>query len=151
MSDTKENTTAEKKEQAAPKDKTTSAAQQEKEKSVWEKAAETIAGDNKLMETVLKIVLSPITLLAGAGLIVFCFFKIKQQKEDIEKLKAENKKLSDEQEIKEEEYHKLKKKHKKMKELYEPENNVKNLGSLPHKTLSEDSGKNKIYHSTYLD
>ncbi|MBK6836261.1 MAG: hypothetical protein IPG89_19175 [Bacteroidetes bacterium] len=40
------------------------------EKGVWEKAADTIAGDNKLMGSVLKLVLSPITLLVGVGLLI---------------------------------------------------------------------------------
>lgn len=92
MDDNKEPKTAEKNEQTAGKDKTLSGT--EKEKSVLEKAAETISGDNKLIETALKILLSPITLLAGAGLLVYCFFEMKKQKAEIEKLKTENKELS---------------------------------------------------------
>ncbi len=117
----------------------------EKEKTVWEKAAETIAGDNKLMESVLKIVLSPITLVAGAGVIIFCFFKIKGLNEDVEKLKAENKKLNDEKIIQEEEYHKIKKKHKKLKEHFEiPQgNNMGGFGFTQHELISSDTPKKK--------
>ena len=58
------------------------------EKGVWEKAADTIAGDNKLMGSVLKLVLSPITLLIGVGLLIYAFIKLKGQKEETENLKA---------------------------------------------------------------
>ena len=70
--------------------------------TVLEKAAQTIAGDNKLMETVLKILLSPITLITGVGLIIFWFHKMNDQKEEINQLKTENKKLTDEKKEQEE-------------------------------------------------
>ena len=41
--------------------------------SSWEKAAETIAGDNQLMSTLLKLLISPFMLIAGAGLIIYLF------------------------------------------------------------------------------
>ena len=54
----------------------------EEEKGVWEKAAETIAGDNKLMGSILKLIISPITLLVGVGLLIYAFIKLKGQKEN---------------------------------------------------------------------
>jgi cell division protein FtsB len=146
--------TTEKKEQPAPKDtKDKSTAGTEKEKTVWEKAAETIAGDNKLMESVLKIVLSPITLVAGAGVIIFCFFKIKGLNDDVEKLKAENKKLNNEKIIQEEEYHKIKKKRDKLKEQIEvmQGNNMGGFGFTQHELISSDTPKKKTYNTAFLD
>lgn len=149
--DTTENKAAEKTEQATAKDKTLLATQ---EKTVLEKAAETISGDNKLMDTVLKFLLSPIALLAGVGLIVYGFIEIKKQKAEIEKLKSENKKLADEKEELKEDYDKVKKKYKKMKELQEsqePENSLKSLGFVTQKALPESLNKGKTYHTAYLD
>jgi hypothetical protein len=125
----------------------------EKEPSVWEKAAETIAGDNKLMGVALKIILSPITLIAGAGALIWCFFKIKGLKEEVEKLKTENKKFSDEKIIQDEEYHRVKKKYKKLKELNETdqESNVNGLGFIPHQLFPGETAKKKTYNTAYLD
>src|ERR1700694_949535 len=64
--------------------------------SAWEKAAETIAGNNELMKTLLKLLLSPFTLIAGTGLIIYLFIKNKSYKEEIARLKEENRKLMDE-------------------------------------------------------
>lgn len=61
------------------------------------------------MGAVLKILLSPLTLLAGAGLTIFCFSKMKGQNDEIEKLKIENKKLNDEKKELEDDYNKVKK------------------------------------------
>lgn len=123
------------------------------EPSVLEKAAQTIAGDNKLMDTALKILLSPITLLVGAGLIIFCFLKIKGQKDEIEKLKTENKKLDDEKKELEDDYDKVKKKYKKLKTLNETEieKNMTGAGFIPHQALPQDSKQRKTYQSAYLD
>ncbi|MHB8261012.1 MAG: hypothetical protein ACYDCN_05310 [Bacteroidia bacterium] len=148
MSEVKENKPAEKIEQAPAKDKTLPVVQV-KEKSALEKAAETISGDNKLMDTVLKVLLSPISLLVSAGLIVYGYLEIKKQKAEIENLKSENKKLADEKKELEEDYGKVKKKYKKMKELHEPENNLSGL--LPQQKQLAEPTKNKMYHSTYLD
>lgn len=125
--------------------------EQEKEKSALEKAATTIAGDNKLMETALKILLSPLTILLGVGAIIFCFFKIKNLSADIEILKAENKKLTEEKTEQEEEYHKLKKKYKKFKELNENENSLSSLGSIPKQLISNEPEKKKTYNTAFLD
>jgi len=92
-----------------------------KEPSSWEKAAETIAGDNQLMSTLLKIVLSPITLLAGAGLIIYLFIQNKSQKDEIVGLKEENKKLTDEKLFLEEASENFRKKYKKIKKVFEAE------------------------------
>lgn len=123
------------------------------EKSAWEKAAETIAGDNKLMGTVLKLLLSPITLLAGAGLIIFCFYKMKGQKDEIEKLKTENKKLNDEREEMEDEYEKVRKKYKKLKvqNEMEAEKSVAEFGFIPKQALPQESVKKKTYQTAFLN
>ncbi len=142
--------TAEKKDQQK---QTLSGTGSEKEPSVWEKAAETIAGDNKLMGVALKIILSPLTLIAGVGAIIWCFFKIKGLKEEVEKLKTENKKLEDEKIIQDEEYHRVKKKYKKLKELNEAgqESNVNGLGFIPQQFLPVETTKKKTYNTAYLD
>jgi len=100
----------------------------DEEKGVWEKAAETIAGDNKLMGTVLKLILSPITLLVGVGLLIYAFIKLKGQKEEIEKLKAENLKLKEDFTELEDDFEKVKKKYKKIKTLSETETENPHLG-----------------------
>ncbi|MBA3664571.1 MAG: hypothetical protein H0W61_10230 [Bacteroidetes bacterium] len=121
--------------------------------SAWAKAAETIAGDNKLMGVVLKILLSPVTLLLGAGALIWCFFRIKGLKEEVEKFKAENLKLETDKKTQEEDYHKLKKKHKKLKELTEgdQENNIAGLGIMPPQLLTTPTSKSKTYKTAYLD
>ncbi len=123
------------------------------EPSVLEKAAQTIAGDNKLMAAVLKILLSPLALLAGGGLIIFCFSKMKGQKDEIEKLKIENKKLDDEKKELEEDYNKVKKKYKKLKALNETEieKSMAGVGFIPHQALPPDLKQKKTYQSAYLD
>ena len=149
-SNEKTKVTAEKKDQQK---QTLSGTGSEKEPSVWEKAAETIAGDNKLMGVALKIILSPLTLIAGIGAIIWCFFKIKGLKEEVEKLKTENKKLGDEKIIQDEEYHRVKKKYKKLKELSEAgqESNVNGLGFIPQQLFPGETTKKKTYNTAYLD
>lgn len=143
-----------KQEQAKPKvdGKTLSGAE---EKSSWLQTAEAIAGNNKIMEGLLKILLSPVTLVVGAGALIFCFIKIKGQKDEIKKLKAENEKLLQEKNEQEEDYLKVKKKYKKLKELseYEHENPIHALGMSPQKLLLPSSGevKKKTYKTSYLD
>ena len=120
------------------------------EKPVWEKAAETIAGDNKLLESLLKLVLSPVALIGGLGLLVYCFFELKKYKEQNEKLQEESKEM-------EKNYQELKEKYKKWKALAKeleskqpPENNI---GFVQQKILPMQNttpGK-KTYHSDYLD
>ncbi len=126
----------------------------DEEKGVWEKAAETIAGDNKLMETVLKLILSPITLLVGVGLLIYAFIKLKGQKEEIEKLKTENLKLKEDYTELEEDFEKVKKKFKKIKILTETEseNPLLGIGITNHKSLMpiNQQAKKKTYETAYL-
>ncbi|MFO0356644.1 MAG: hypothetical protein ACK50A_06780 [Sphingobacteriaceae bacterium] len=126
----------------------------DEEKGVWEKAAETIAGDNKLMGTVLKLILSPITLLIGVGLLIYAFIKIKGQKDEIEKLKAENLKLKDDYTELEEDFEKVKKKYKKIKTLTETESEspVLGFGITNHKSILpiNQTEKKKTYETAYL-
>lgn len=123
------------------------------EKGVWEKAAETIAGDNKLMGTVLKLVLSPITLLVGVGLLIYAFIKIKGQQEEIEKLKAENLKLNYNYTVLEEDFEKVKRKYKKIKTLTEAEteNPLLGLGTANRSVIPiTQPEKKKTYETAYL-
>lgn len=60
-----------------------------KEKSPLETAAETIAGDNKLLSAFLKLILSPLGLLAFVGVILYLLYKNKEHKDTIAKLEAE--------------------------------------------------------------
>lgn len=124
------------------------------EKAAWVQTAETIAGNNKIMEGLLKILLSPVTLIIGAGALIYCFFKIKGQKDEIKKLKAENEKLIEQQKEHEEELHKVKKKYKKLKELNEYEGS--SMGSLdmaPQKLMLPFAAetKKKTYKTSYLE
>ncbi len=124
------------------------------EKGVWEKAAETISGDNKLMGTVLKLILSPIMLLVGVGLLIYAFIKMKGQKDEIEKLKAENLKLKEDYIELEEDFEKVKKKYKKIKTLTETESEspLLGIGITNHKSILpiNQSEKKKTYETAYL-
>ena len=124
------------------------------EKGVWEKAAETIAGDNKLMGSVFKLILSPITLLAVVGALIYAFVKIKTQKDEIEKLKAENLKLKEDYTELEEDFEKVKKKYKKIKTLMEtePESPLLGIGITNHKSIMpiNQPEKKKTYETAYL-
>ena len=80
--------------------------------SNWEKAATLIAGDNQLMSALLKLIISPFTLLAGGGLIIYLLIKNKSYNDEIGALKEENKKLSGEAEN-------LRGKYKKLKKVFE--------------------------------
>ncbi|MBA2611172.1 MAG: hypothetical protein H0U95_04320 [Bacteroidetes bacterium] len=124
------------------------------EKGVWEKAAETVAGDNKLMGTVLKLILSPITLLVGVGALIYAFVKIKTQKDEIEKLKTENLKLKDDYTELEEDFEKVKKKYKKIKTLTETESEspLLGIGITNSKSLIpiNQPEKKKTYETAYL-
>jgi len=151
MKETKEEKT-EQKQSGNKTDKSLSGA--DAEKGVWEKAAETIAGDNKLMGTVLKLVLSPITLLVGVGFLIYAFIKIKGQKEEIEKLKAENLKLKEDFTELEDDFEKVKKKYKKIKTLSETESENSLLGTeiTNHKSIIpiNQPEKKKTYETAYL-
>jgi cell division protein FtsB len=126
----------------------------DEEKGVWEKAAETIAGDNKLMGTVLKLILSPITLLVGVGALIYAFVKIKAQKDEIEKLKAENIKLKEDYTELEEDFEKVKKKYKKIKTLTETESEspLLGIGITNNKSILPiaQPEKKKTYETAYL-
>lgn len=102
--------------------------------SNWEKAAEMIAGNNQLMATLLKLLLSPLTLIAGAALIVYLFYKNKTQKTEIEKLKEENEKLTGEKMLLEEESENFRKKYKKLKKVFEVEQEQEQQQVLPNET-----------------
>lgn len=105
--------------------------------SNWEKAAELIAGDNKLMGSLLKLIVSPIALLAGAGLIAYLFFKNKGYKDEITKLKEENTKLLNEKSLLAEEAETQKRKYKKLKKVLEIEQSQEAQRLLPqeHKRM----------------
>ncbi len=126
--------------------------EEEKQPTWWEKAAGTIAGDNKMLGSILRFVLSPLGLLIGAGLIGFGLYKMKGMKDEIEKLKSENKQLKDDFEELEEEHQKTKKKFKKLKALNESEAESNMNGLL----LSNETEKqtpqaiNKKYQTAYL-
>lgn len=122
------------------------------EKGVWEKAADTIAGDNKLIGSVLKLILSPITLLVGVGLLIYAFIKLKGQKEEIEKLKAENLKLKEDYTELEEDFEKVKKKYKKIKTLSETENSHLGIGlnAIRDVIPIAQPEKKKTYETAYL-
>lgn len=118
------------------------------ESSTWEKAAELIAGDNKLMASLLKLLLSPLVLLAGAGLIVYLFIKNKSLKDEVNKLKEENKKISDENLFIASKAEKFRKKFNKLKQVLEIEQAQADQRSLPHGTTAiHNVNKNK---TTYL-
>lgn len=106
------------------------------ESSAWEKAAELIAGDNKLMASLLKHVLSPLVLLAGAGLIVYLFLKNKSLKDEVNKLKEENKKLGDEKLFITGEAENFRKKYNKLIQFIEIEQAQADQRSLPHGTTA---------------
>lgn len=99
--------------------------------SNWEKAAELIAGDNKLMGSLLKLIISPFALLAGAGLIAYLFFKNKGYKDEITKLKEENAKLLNEKSFLAEEAETQKRKYKKLKKVLEVEQSQEAQSLLP--------------------
>lgn len=151
MKETKEEKT-EQKQSTSKTDKTLLGT--DEEKGVWEKAAETIAGDNKLMGTVLKLILSPITLLIGVGLLIYAFIKMKGQREEIEKLKAENLKLKEDYTVLEEDFEKVKKKYKKIKSLTETEseNPLLGIGIAANRTVMpiNQPEKKKTYETAYL-
>jgi uncharacterized protein HemX len=105
------------------------------EPSNWEKAATLIAGDNKLMTALLKLIISPFTLIAGGGLIIYLFMKNKNYKDEIEALKEENKKLSGETEN-------LKGKYKKLKKVFEIEQ------AQPAKLMLPQGGRAHTYEES---
>lgn len=118
--------------------------------SAWEKAAEMIAGDNQLMSSLLKLLLSPFTLIAGAGLIIYLFVKNKQHKDEITKLKEDLKKLAEENLSSIEEVETIRKKYKKLKKVFEIEQSQSKNYSLneakPMETVVQNATKNKLVY-----
>ena len=118
------------------------------ETSAWEKAAEMIAGNNQLMSSLLKLLLSPFTLIAGAGLIIYLFIKNKQHKDEITKLNEEKKKLAEEILNLSEEKEIFRKKYKKIKQVFDIEqSNMKNhvlSEAIPKDTPIYNANKNKV-------
>lgn len=57
--------------------------------NLWAKAIETIAGDNKLLNTVLKIALSPIGIVAAVCGFGYLLWKNKEYKEKIAQLETD--------------------------------------------------------------
>lgn len=115
--------------------------------STLEKAAETIAGDSQLMSSLLKLLLSPFTLIAGVGLIVYLFFKNKSYKDEIAKLKEENKKLSEERLLYAETSQDFKNKYKRLQKVFEAEQSMNEQRALPQGNYINNVNKNKV---TYL-
>jgi hypothetical protein len=105
------------------------------EPSNWEKAATLIAGDNQLMSALLKLIISPFTLLAGGGLIIYLFIKNKSYKDEIAGLKVENEKLSGEAEN-------LRGKYKKLKKVFEIEQ------AKPAKLMLPQGGRTHIHQES---
>lgn len=132
--------------------KSLSGTEEKKQPTWWEKAAGTIAGDNKMLGSVLRFVLSPLGILIGAGLIAFGLYKMKGMKDEIEKLKSENKQLKEELEELEEEHQKTKKKFKKLKTLneIEAESNMNGLLLFNEPEKQTPQAINKKYQTAYL-
>ncbi len=114
--------------------------------SAWEEAATKIAGDNQLLASLLKLLISPFTLIAGVGIIVYLFIKNTHFKKEIEKLKEENKKLSDEKNLVEEEAEYLNKKYNKLKKIIELEQQESEQQKLSERsnTIIYNAHKNKL-------
>ena len=166
MEDQKQNNPKQENQKTQPDKKSLSGTETEKEKSLLEKASDTIAGDSSLMASVMKLLASPVVLLVFGGILIAILAKIKKQKQEIEELKTLNKKSADEKIIMEEEYHSLKKKYKKLKTLNEAEHqnsqsqtfigakqeqSVTGLNILSKEAAPKNSDKKKTYSSAYLD
>ncbi len=124
------------------------------EKQPWEKAADVVMGDNKLMNGLVKLLLSPVTLVVGAGLILFWLYKVKGLKDELDKSKSELKKITDEKKLLEEDYEKTRKKYKRLKALNEPENTQHTLPVLNGYPFMQNTlplSVKKTYNSAYLD
>jgi uncharacterized protein YlxW (UPF0749 family) len=114
------------------------------EKALSEKAAETLAGDNTFMAALLKILISPLTLILGGAVVLYWMSASKTEKEAHAKLKREHEDLQ-------EQYGELKKKYKKLKALAEPEKQAELPGlSDPQKMIAMPTAK-KTYRTAYLD
>lgn len=109
-----------------------------------DKAAETLAGDNTFLAAILKILLSPLTLLVGGALVVYWMSVSKNEKTAHDKLKLEHEEL-------EADYTALKKKYKKLKSLLEPdETRLLNKAEEPIQR-SKEHASFQSYKSVYLD
>lgn len=102
------------------------------EKSGWEKAAENITGNNEVMKGVMKFLLSPVTLIICAGAVIYFYFKNREQKKEIERLKEENTKLLNEKRSIEEKAEKHKKNFIRLEKLFELDQQRAEQKALPH-------------------
>jgi cell division protein FtsB len=118
--------------------------------SAWEKAAELIAGDNRLMTVLLKLLLSPFTLLAGAGIIIYLLFRNKTLGDELSRLKEENQKLTSEKEELNGVAQSNKKRYKKLMSLYELEQQ-RQLLPLPEGQQAPGLIGNRIMKTAFLD
>jgi uncharacterized protein HemX len=120
--------------------------------SNWKKAAELIAGDDQLLSTLLRIILSPFTLIAGAGVIIYLLFKNKTYKEELSRLKKENTKLLNEKSYITGQAETFRKKYKKLEKVFEIEQGQPNQLLLPQGNNREipkhNINKNKV---SFLD
>lgn len=116
--------------------------------SAWEKAATEMAGDNQLLASLLKLLISPFTLIAGLGIIIYLFITNNNLKKEVEKLKEENKKLTEENEELTEESKGTFIKYRKLKQFLEAEQRHIEQISLKQKPLLAEN-KPKL-RTTYL-
>lgn len=98
--------------------------QQEKaqQQTMADKAAENMAGGNTFLEGLLKMLISPVTLILGGAVVFYWMSVSKKDKEQIEKLKLEVKELEDK-------CARLKKKKKSLEEKLEQ--TIRNLPETP--------------------
>jgi hypothetical protein len=119
----------------------------------YDKAAQTIAGSNQLLERVLKVVFSPVTLLIGGGLLAYWFFRVHTMKKERDKAIKEAEDLKTKLEGLEEGFHKLKKKNKRLKQLLpdEQETGTQALGFLEQSRTLPPREPTKGYKTAFLD
>ena len=103
-SNIKEEPKTDKEEKQAPKKevndkKALSGTEDEEKQSMWEKAADTIAGDNKILASLLKMLLNPVVLIT-AGILGYVWFKNKQKKKEVDETKKNKKQKKKHTELK---------------------------------------------------
>ena len=135
----------------APKPDTT----QKTEANVLTTAAETIAGDNKLMSAVLKVVMGPFGLIAALCGLGYLFWKNKTYKDKIKELEKEL--HASQVEIKglEKDLNYMEKsqrtKHHEDEPVDEPEYSDHRLGFVPMRPLSGEVKRSTKRKNIYLD
>jgi hypothetical protein len=119
----------------------------------YDKAAQTIAGSNQLLERVLKVVFSPVTLLIGGGLLAYWFFRVHTMKKERDKAIKEAEDLKTKLEGLEDDFRKQKKKNKRLKQLLpeEPESAAQGLGFLEQSRTLPPREPAKAYKTAFLD